>query len=288
MGYRSSLTLVQTPLVHVADVVCAAPQGAPAKEELASTTQVILPRRGVFTVRIGADAVVADPLTAVVLPVGQEYRVSHPAPGGDHSTVLVFGSDAAAQAFGTERAIHGLLRSPSQLTARLLSASLRSSFVDELLAEEGALGLLERLATDLPKATAQPAQPIAALQRRRVDEVRELLASDPARPWRLHSVAAQVNCSPYHLARQFRRLTGETVWRYVTRLRLAHALERVLDGNAALSVIAADMGFAHHSHLTSSFRRTFGCTPSTLRTQLSSSDFTQLRKILTAETLDQP
>jgi AraC family transcriptional regulator len=101
--------------------------------------------------------------------------------------------------------------------------------------------------------------------RRRVEDVRALLAARPGAAWRLDSVARAVHCSPFHLARQFRAATGETIARYLLRLRLAAALERLAAGETELARLAADVGFAHHSHLSARFRAAYGVTPSEAR-----------------------
>lgn len=282
MADRSGVVLLQTRLVEIADVVCHAPRSRDSDDEVASTTQVVIPRRGVFVAQVGDDTVVADPVTVMVLPTGQEYRVAHPAEGGDDCTVLLFGCDAVAEAFGTDRPTHGRVRSRSQLAVGLLRASLRRLPDDELMGEEGAFLLLQRLAHDVATSPGPEDRHLGRTQRRRVDEARELIASDPVHPWRLHLVARRLDCSPYHLARQFHRLSGETIWQYVTRLRLAQALEEILDGGANLSDIAVRAGFAHHSHLTSAFRKRFAHTPSAIRTRALRGDASQVGTILTA------
>ena len=57
-----------------------------------------------------------------------------------------------------------------------------------------------------------------------------------------------------------------TIAEYRTHLRVRAAIERLLAGADDLSTIAADCGFASHSHLTDTFRRTLGTPPSRLRT----------------------
>jgi AraC family transcriptional regulator len=75
----------------------------------------------------------------------------------------------------------------------------------------------------------------------------------------------RVDCSPFHLARQFRSITGETIARYLLRLRLAIALERLAEGEDDLMRLACELGFAHHSHFSARFRDVFGLTPSAAR-----------------------
>jgi AraC family transcriptional regulator len=62
----------------------------------------------------------------------------------------------------------------------------------------------------------------------------------------------------------FRRVEGTPLHRYLTRLRLARALDE-LPHAEDLTQLALDIGFSSHSHFTAAFRRAFGCTPSEFR-----------------------
>lgn len=251
-------TLFDAPLVAIHDVVCASHRGGPGDEEPGAAGELILPRRGVFAVHHGREAVTADPATALVLGPDGGHRVSHPAHGGDACTVLRFRADVLEEALGDLGPRHGVLRPATQLAARLLPARVG---VDPLLAEDAAAALLDAVARDL--AGAPVARPVA---RARVEHARAVIAADPTAPWRLDAVARAAHCSPFHLARQFRAVTGESIARYVIRLRLAIALDRIEAGEEGLARLAADTGFASHSHLTATLRATFGTTPTELRT----------------------
>jgi AraC family transcriptional regulator len=248
------------PLVRVADVACAAPRSPCGAAEWNDAPELILPRRGVFALHRRGGVTVADAASAVLLGADEEYRVSHPAGHGDACTVLRFESGLLQEALGDRPAGDAALRPATQRRAARFTASLRRG-ASALEAEEGALLLLDAVADD---ARERPA--VAPATARRADAVRSLLASDPAADWRLGAVAAAVHCSPFHLARQFRAATGETIARYVMRLRLALAAERVAAGERDLARLAHELGFAHHSHLSARFRALFALTPSELRT----------------------
>jgi AraC-like DNA-binding protein len=227
---------------------------------MSNAAEILLPRRGVFVVHRGREAVAVDPNTALVLGAGDEYRVSHPADGGDLCTVLAVAPELLEETLGDRRGRHGFVRPQTQLLAHRLAATLRRG-ADALEAEEAACGLLAAAAADL--ARLPPARPAT---RRRVDDVRALLAAEPAAAWRLDEIARRVHCSPFHLARQFRATTGETVGRYLLRLRLGIALERLAGGETSLTRLAHELGFAHHSHFSARFRSVLGLTPSRVRT----------------------
>jgi AraC family transcriptional regulator len=150
---------------------------------------------------------------------------------------------------------------PSDQLALLL---IRQSGGDELVQlerEELCILLLRNLGDALSHSTCDESG-LGPAQHLRVERARALLASDPARSWNLAAVARGVDCSPFHFARQFRSITGETIARYLLRLRLALALERLAEGEDDLRRrLARDLGFAHHSHLSARFRTVFGLTP---------------------------
>jgi AraC-like DNA-binding protein len=87
---------------------------------------------------------------------------------------------------------------------------------------------------------------------------------------RLHlaDVSRAACASPDHLTRVFRRETGVTLHEYLMRLRLAAALDTVLQGEGDLTELALELGFANHSHLTYAFRRRFGVPPAAVRREL--------------------
>jgi AraC-like DNA-binding protein len=87
---------------------------------------------------------------------------------------------------------------------------------------------------------------------------------------------------PAHLARRFRSATGESISRYLLRLRLGLALDRLAAGDRDLGALADELGFANHSHFTARFRSTFGITPSAFRSSLSTRSLEELRTFVTA------
>jgi AraC-like DNA-binding protein len=70
------------------------------------------------------------------------------------------------------------------------------------------------------------------------------------------------------LARIFRRETGLSLHRQLTRLRLRDALEHLANGKPDLTGLALDLGFSSHAHFSHSFRHEFGSTPSEFSRQL--------------------
>jgi AraC-like DNA-binding protein len=128
---------------------------------------------------------------------------------------------------------------------------------------------------------AGPPRAGTAAHHRRVVERARLCAAERFRErLTLAAIAREAGASPYHLCRLFRRATGLSIHRYVNRLRLLEALDRVGTG-ADLAAIALDAGFSSHSHLSTAFRREFGAAPSRVLPGPAAS-LRQMRTILKA------
>ncbi|WP_053206790.1 helix-turn-helix domain-containing protein [Jiangella muralis] len=80
---------------------------------------------------------------------------------------------------------------------------------------------------------------------------------------RVGTLAAEVGWSRRHLAGRFRRQVGLGPKEAARVLRFARAVRR-LDTAPSLSDLAADTGYADHSHLVREFHALAGCTPSQL------------------------
>lgn len=91
---------------------------------------------------------------------------------------------------------------------------------------------------------------------------RRLLAETADRPEAasLQDIAHAVSRSAFHLARSFRKQTGLSLHQYRQHLRLAAALERLVDGDRDLAGIAHDLGYCSQSHLGAVFRQEVGVT----------------------------
>jgi AraC-like DNA-binding protein len=227
--------------------------------EVAAYSSFSLVRRGTFCVHRGVSTTVADPLTLLEFRTGEEYRVSHPLACGDDCIELACSDEAMDEL----RA--GSIRCASASTAwRLgnLERRARQGLLDDLEMEESAASILAR-------QSRRHALRLAPASRRKVEQAKLTLLSDPGRRWSLAELAREVGCSPYHLTRLFRRATGYALHRFLVLTRLAIALDRILDGHRDLVALACDLGFASHSHLTSAFRETYGVTPAVARIRAS-------------------
>ena len=280
MSDRVGRSLLRTSTLGVYDVRCFAPAGGPGPDEQADQTQVVLPLAGVFEVHYGREAMLADAASVVVFGAEHSHRVAHPATGGDRSMVMMYVPEVAEDALGEDRPRGGAVGSRVHLGARALVSGLAGDAIDDLQAEEMALRLLDLISADLHGLDGYRPAPH---QRDRIERVRALLAVEPERKWRLEELARAVHCSPFHLARQFRALTGSSISRHLLGLRLAVALQRLAEGERDLAGLAADLGFASQSHFGARFRSAFGVPPGRFRDTLTGGRLDELRTFVTAE-----
>ena len=279
----SARLLLDSPLVRVWDALCRGPRAGYGELKAASEAQIGLLRRGVFVVERWGQPVVVDTSTVLALGIGDEYRVGHPTSDGDEGIVLVVPPDLLEDAVGGAGRV-GRLRPIDHLAICFLSRALRNRDNERLAAEEATLLLL----ASLGRSFAHPLNAdrrLGRAQRLRVEQARTLLASSPRARWDLDGLGRALRCSPFHLARQFRLLTGETISRYLLRLRLAIAVERLAQGERDISALAIGIGFSHHSHLSARFRDTFGITPSQAREILTSANVARLRALIDVDEL---
>lgn len=264
-----------TASLTVAEHRCAGPPGAAGGPAVMARTSLGFVRRGLGVVARGRREVYADANQVVLFCGGDEYRVRplRAAPRG-RATVVGVGADlvAAASRAVLGRARKGRLwerlavpRSPRmQLTfARLLTAIEGAG--DPLAAEEAAFQLL---CFALAEASGAPGCRLPGGGERVTARVQEVLAARFEEVLSLDELAREAHCSKFHLCRVFKATAGMPVYRYLHRLRLAEAVDRLLGGEDDLSRLAFDLGFSSHSHFTAVFRREMRITPSRFRDSL--------------------
>lgn len=240
-----------------------------------STYCFVFPRTHVRIRHAGATPFLAGPSVVTMYNEGQEYQRAAVSSDGDRCDWVAVRPAILEEALAAvaPSALRGSKRlfptshvrsgSAAYLRQRGLFERLARAghAVDSLELDETVLSLLEPVIRDACGAARSFDEPTAG-QRALVAEARLLLAHQPERRLALADVAGRLDCSVFHLCRTFRRVEGSTVHRYLLRLRLRLALERLADGRGDLTRIALDAGFCSHSHFTVAFRREFGLTPS--------------------------
>jgi AraC family transcriptional regulator len=258
--------LPESCAVAIVDWHCPGHDTARGDVELAPTHEVVVPRHGAYLRECRGELSWLDPGSVSFANPGDHYRVRHPAPGGDRCTLFALSGREARAILGPDARfprLHGPLPGGAYLLHRLAlgaSRARRAHPAAGLASEEYAIAFL-RAAVD-PFAPRVP--PV-----RRVSEcvmaAREMIARRYREPLTLGDIATASGCSAFHLSRQFTRTFGVPIWRQVLRLRLRDALERMLETQERLSLIALAAGFGSQSHFGDAFRAEFGEAPGRVR-----------------------
>lgn len=238
---------------------------------------IVFPRTGAIITHPGREPIVADPTVVMFYNRGQEYRRGLLSPRGDLCEWFAFDPHVILDAVGrydpwvTDRydrpfdLTHGPSDPASYLQQRrVVEHVLRDETPDRLFVEETLLEVLERAVAGAYRLRGRrrraPHKNVA--HRDLAFAVQRLLATRFHERLSLEAIAAEVCYSPYHLSRVFRRVTGTTIHRYLTDLRLRMALEHLPRRAGELTDLALWLGFSSHSHFTQTFRKTYGAPPS--------------------------
>jgi AraC-like DNA-binding protein len=252
-------------------------------------TLMVFPRTSVTITHAGKNPVVADPNTVMFYNNGQIYSRGRLSEKGDLCEWFNFDPRLVADAIRPYNAhvddhpvepfsfSHGPSDTTSYLLQRLVVDHIQGEQrPDPLFIEETALQILNRVIENrYHQLGVYPFQATVSTERDVVDAIRKVLAVRFEQNPCLEEIAAELNYSPFHLCRIFRKHIGQSIRQYLNQLRLRAALEYVTQANLDLTSLALKMGFATHSHFTEAFRKMFGAPPSILRNK-SREDIRQL------------
>jgi AraC-like DNA-binding protein len=273
--FQPERLLHATPEIRVGTFRC--PVDAPGFETAGAIEgyTIYFPRSAVWIEHEGVAPFVADSGVVTLYNRGQPY-VRHPlAPDGDRgewfsvsrelAVAIAASVDPAAdpdRPFGVAYA-----SSDPELyhRQRRLVLAIASGSIDSPSVEREVVSLIRAVLRmgrrDQPRSAAGAIRDL-------VERTKAEIARDPIHPPGLRELAARVRVSPFHLCREFRRVTGRTPRRYALDLRLRAALERLETADCRLSGVAHSLGFSSHSHMSFVFRRRLGSTPSGVRAAL--------------------
>lgn len=77
----------------------------------------------------------------------------------------------------------------------------------------------------------------------------------------LCDIASQVGLSKYYFGREFKRLTGETPFEFIHRIRCEYAKKMMSYGVKSVQEISEICGFENASYFAKIFKRYVGCSP---------------------------
>src|SRR5829696_5936791 len=86
-------------------------------------------------------------------------------------------------------------------------------------------------------------------------------------PLDVPSLARAAHASPAHFSREFKRAFGETPHQYLLTRRMERAASLLRNTDHSVLDICLEVGLQSVGSFTSSFRRTYGMTPTQYRTE---------------------
>ncbi|MCJ2095931.1 GlxA family transcriptional regulator [Methylobacterium sp. J-001] len=150
----------------------------------------------------------------------------------------------------------------------LASLDLGAWLIDRHLGPGHAQKSLHIMVTDRarPAAGAQPQPPSAGIvEDNRVRRAMLLIEQNLSTPQRVEKIAQTVGLSKRQLERVFRKLVGKSVQEYSRDLRVLYGRWLLANSPQTITEVATECGFSDVSHFNRLFRRSFGCSPSTMR-----------------------
>lgn len=139
----------------------------------------------------------------------------------------------------------------------------------KLYGESLAIALATRLLYLGRSAKHPESEKISALPRLTLRKVLDRMHSSIHADPDLRTLASEAGYSLSHFLRMFRAATGTTPHQYLLDLKLEKVKELLATRKTPLIDIAAACGFSSHSHLSTTFRKRFGATPSRYARELN-------------------
>ncbi len=265
----------------------------PKTEEVGSDVRsgahtLTFPTRGVFRMHIGGPAgrvLTCDPNCAVFQNAGDVFRTSHPGAIGDETIWVAYQENMVVEAVREHDPSVDQRRelpfpftvAPSDPGAFLLMRSMfneacRGQDADRALVEESAVNVLKLSVArgyEQVGTLAGPRRTTVKAHAEIAESAKAFMAMRCAERLSIEDVSRHVHVSPFHLCRLFRKHAGLPIHRYINRLRLRVALDRLHERSTDLASLAMELGFASHSHFCDAFRREYGVPPSAMRLRVA-------------------
>ena len=272
-GTQSYASIYDRDGLRVGDLHCRRGRDEPADPEQTKRWELILVRRGVFSIETGRHRLFATANQMLFLAPDRPYRIAHPTDGGDECTVIAI-SPGHLHEWMERLEVRGSLLSLFDGVMLPVSSALYLS-QHELLDPMGEgeredaimeyLHMLVRYALSGRGAGGTATVRTGSQHRRVVQRIQERIASDLAESMPLSVLSVDAGFSRFHLSRLFRSVTGFSVHQYRKTLRLREAASRLRQGEEDLTALALALGFSDHSHFTNAFRKEFGTSPASFR-----------------------
>lgn len=129
------------------------------------------------------------------------------------------------------------------------------------------LMFIEILRNYMQHLPAQQVGGLAALKDPIVSQALEWIHTDPAYPWTVLKLAAQIGLSRSALAARFTQLVGQSPMKYLIYWRLQLASRQLQDTDDSIAKIAIQVGYESEAAFNRAFKRYVGVPPGAWRAQ---------------------
>jgi AraC-like DNA-binding protein len=116
-----------------------------------------------------------------------------------------------------------------------------------------------------PQRERAGAPPAVVPPARHLLRAKDLADARYREPLDVPALARAARLSPAHFSREFRRTFGESPHRYVLTRRMERAAELLRNTDRSIAEICFDVGLRSVGSFTTSFKRTYGLTPTAYR-----------------------
>jgi AraC family transcriptional regulator len=146
------------------------------------------------------------------------------------------------------------LQRAAHACSEVLRGNVQSAFVASSLAHGLALSLVEEAFAEDEEESPRFTRKIAAFCRKNL-----------RRPIGVDDMAKAAGMSRYHFSRKFHQASGMPPAKFLTEIRLSHAVELIRAETGSVTTIAAETGFSDVNYFCKVFRKRFGVSPGAFR-----------------------
>lgn len=147
----------------------------------------------------------------------------------------------------------------------LIDAYLTDSVAKDAMATGSKIHAFELIVFSVEQALDQITGRTQHAFRRKIKALEHRIQSDLAADWAVPELAKAMNMSPSYLHKSTLRHLGVKPMALVTKLRMDHAMSRLLHTNMKLAAIAEETGYASPFAFSAAFKRQYGRSPAQFR-----------------------
>lgn len=142
-----------------------------------------------------------------------------------------------------------------------LKNELRRVFIQSAILDI-IFGMIKENETELSEDTGES---VRECEKRKLEQARRVIEEKLQNPPSIPELARLVDLNTYKLKKYFKIVYGETIYKYVRKLKMEKARFLILETNSSIHRIALEIGYSNPSQFSRTFRMHFQCNPNELR-----------------------